>query len=78
MRVSFVSGNREKLPDPVVPLGLLCVAASTPGRHETCLIDLCFAEDPLATLEREIREFRPDLVAVGMRNSPYRAQLAKM
>ena len=42
MRIAFVSGNQEKLPDAVVPLGLLYVMASTPEHHERTLIDLCF------------------------------------
>ncbi len=46
MKVAFVSGNREKLPDAVIPLGLPYVMASTPGCHEKALLDLCFEEDP--------------------------------
>ncbi len=42
MRVAFVSGNREKLPDAVIPYGLLCVAASVPERHTKVIVDLCF------------------------------------
>ena len=42
MKVAFVSGNREMLPDPVIPLGLLCVAASIPERHTKKLFDLCY------------------------------------
>jgi len=68
MRVAFVSGNREQLPDPVIPFGLLCVAASLPERHAKTIVDLCFEEDPLECLRDSLRAFRPDVVALGMRN----------
>jgi len=50
MRIAFVSPNRERLPDPVVPLGLLYVMANTPAHHERLLIDLCFEKQPLEHL----------------------------
>ena len=68
MRIAFVSGNREHLPDAVTPLGLLYVMASTPERHERILIDLCFEPRPAEALARALAEARPDLVALGMRN----------
>lgn len=68
MRIAFVSPNREILPDAVVPIGLLYVMASTPKRHAMELWDLCFEADPLGVLGRRLRQFRPDVVAVGMRN----------
>ncbi len=68
MRIAFVSGNREHLPDAVTPLGLLYVMASTPERHEKLLIDLCFEARPAEALARALAEARPDLVALGMRN----------
>jgi len=68
MRVAFVSANLEKMPDAVMPIGLLYVMAACPERHETTLIDLCFEADPLDALGRRLDEYRPDLVAVGLRN----------
>ena len=68
MRVAFVSGNREKLPDAVIPLGLLYVMGATPARHELTLIDLCFESEPEDALRRALASFEPDLVALGMRN----------
>ncbi len=68
MRIAFVSGNREKLPDAVVPHGIASVMASVPEEHDRILIDLCFERYPLQALEDELRKFRPDLVALGMRN----------
>jgi radical SAM superfamily enzyme YgiQ (UPF0313 family) len=68
VRVAFVSGNREKLPDAVIPLGLLYVMAATPDRHEKRLVDLCFEPHPEEALRRALAELAPDVVALGMRN----------
>jgi radical SAM superfamily enzyme YgiQ (UPF0313 family) len=42
--------------------------ASTPDRHAKSLIDLCFERRPVDALRARIRELRPDVVALGMRN----------
>jgi pyruvate-formate lyase-activating enzyme len=74
MRVLLVSANREKLPSPVVPLGILAVAAALreplPGRpdHDVSVADLCFEQDPLAALRRAVRDDHPDVVGIGIRN----------
>jgi radical SAM superfamily enzyme YgiQ (UPF0313 family) len=68
LRIAFVSPNREHLPDPVIPLGLLYMMAAAGDSHEKILVDLCFQEEPLDFLAAEIDRFRPDLVAIGMRN----------
>jgi radical SAM superfamily enzyme YgiQ (UPF0313 family) len=68
MKVAFVSGNREKLPDAVIPLGILWVAASLPDWHEKIVVDLCFAEEPFDVLRNRLDDFQPDVVALGMRN----------
>lgn len=68
MRIAFVSGNREKLPDAVIPLGVLYVMAATPDRHEKHLVDLCFEMYPTKALQGALARTRPDLIAIGMRN----------
>ena len=68
MRIAFVSGNRETLPDAVIPLGLLYIAASTPEDHEKQVWDLCFEEEPHAALAAHLEAWPPDIVALGMRN----------
>lgn len=68
VRIAFVSGNREKLPDAAIPLGILCVAASVAERHTQTLVDLCFESTPGETLARRLLDFRADVVALGMRN----------
>jgi len=68
LRIAFVSGNRETLPNAVVPIGLLYIMSSTPDRHEKVLIDVCFDDDPHASLRHKLQELQPDLVAISMRN----------
>jgi radical SAM superfamily enzyme YgiQ (UPF0313 family) len=68
MRIAFVSANREHLPDPVVPIGLLSVMANTPERHERVLWDLCWERDPVGFLRERIAAWQPDVLAIGLRN----------
>ena len=68
MRIAFISANREKMPDAVIPIGLLHVMAAVPERHEKLFWDLCFVSDPLATIADKLRQQPPDLVAIGLRN----------
>ncbi len=68
MRVAFVSGNRELLPDAAIPIGILSVIANLPKRHEMTLIDLCFEDAPAEALAGKLDKFGPDVVALGMRN----------
>jgi len=68
LKIAFVSGNREILPNAVVPIGLLYIMSSTPDTHEKVLIDLCFEDDPHAALRSKLQSLGPDLVAISMRN----------
>lgn len=68
MRVLFISGNRERLPDAVVPLGLLYVMANTPEHHHKTFLDLCFEDQPQLAVKTHIQYHRPDVVAISMRN----------
>lgn len=65
----LVSANREQLPSPVVPLGLLSVAgALRAAGQEVGFVDLCFEREPLAALESAIQGFAPTVVGLGLRN----------
>lgn len=68
MRVLLVSANREKLPSPVVPLGVLSVAGALREAHEVRVVDLCFESDPTGALARAAAAFEPDVVGIGLRN----------
>ncbi len=68
MRVLLVSANREQLPSPVVPLGVLSVAAAVRARHEVRVVDLCFEDEPHAAVHAAIDDFDPEVIGVGLRN----------
>ncbi|TFH49731.1 MAG: radical SAM protein [Lysobacterales bacterium] len=68
MRIALVSANREKLPDAVVPLGLLYVLASVESRHDCQLWDICFEPDQCAAVRTRIAEHDPQIIAIGLRN----------
>jgi hypothetical protein len=68
MRVLLISANREMLPSPVVPLGVLSVAAALRDGHEVRVLDLCFESDPHHALREIVAAFAPELVGIGIRN----------
>ena len=69
MRVLLVSANRERIPDPIFPLGLAYVAAAARrAHHEVAVADLCFGRAPLQRLADQVRHFRPDVVGLSLRN----------
>ena len=68
MRVLLVSANRELLPSPVVPLGVLSVAGAVRDVHQVRVLDLCFERDPHLALQTAIAEHVPDVVGFGIRN----------
>lgn len=69
MRVLLVSANRERIPDPIFPLGLAYVAAATRrAGHTISVTDLCFGRRPLDDLRQHVREFQPDVVGLSIRN----------
>ncbi|HUF31503.1 MAG TPA: radical SAM protein [Gemmatimonadaceae bacterium] len=68
-RVLLVNTNRERQPFPVVPNGVACVASALEAAgHAVQLEDLCFARDPHAAARRAVRQARPDVIGVGVRN----------
>ena len=68
MRIALIAANRERLPDPVVPLGLLTVAAAIPEGHDVLVHDLCFEPEPLESATRLVAGARPDLIGISIRN----------
>jgi len=69
MRVLLVSANRERIPDPIFPLGLAYVAAAArQAGHNVAVADLCFGRAPLQTLTDRVRQLQPDLVGLSLRN----------
>lgn len=68
MRVLLISANRERLPSPVVPLGMLSVAGALRPAHDVRVVDLCFEADPHQIVRLAIAEFAPDVVGISIRN----------
>ena len=69
MRVLLVSANRERIPDPVFPLGLAYVAAATlAAGHRVEVADLCFGRRPLDALKRRVQAFAPNVIGLSLRN----------
>ena len=68
-RILLISLNREKLPVPVLPLGMaFLIPALEKRKIDFRLVDLCFKENPCAALAAEIKEYAPDIICIGIRN----------
>lgn len=69
VKLLLVSVNRERFPYPVFPLGLSFLATPLAAAgHELTVLDLCFEEQPLASLSGMIDRVAPDAVLVSLRN----------
>ena len=65
----MIAVNREGIPYPVTPIGAAMVtAALQEAGHHVRLLDLVFVSRVGATIRKEIRNLRPDIVALSMRN----------
>ncbi|MFB3882309.1 MAG: radical SAM protein [Armatimonadota bacterium] len=69
MRILLISGNRERAPQPAIPLGMCLVASSLAARQfEVRVLDLCFARDAGRAVAEAVREWQPDAVGLSVRN----------
>lgn len=69
MKVLIISVNRNRLPAPVLPVGACMAAeAASDSGHETQLLDFMFERSPALRLEPELKDFRPDVVGISVRN----------
>ncbi len=68
MRILFISPNRLRLIAPTLPLGPASIVAAVQGEHEVAVLELMFAPDPDAALKKAVAGFRPEIVAVSLRN----------
>ncbi len=69
MKVLIISTNRENLPDPVAPIGAAYVAAAVgEAGHEVRFLDLQFAVDVPVAIKDTVRAFRPQVIALSIRN----------
>ncbi|MCE5251087.1 B12-binding domain-containing radical SAM protein, partial [bacterium] len=68
MKILLINTNRYQKP-PVPPLALEYLAGALErSAHEYRVLDLCFADDPVAELDREISGFSPDVAGITVRN----------
>lgn len=69
MRVLLISGNQEDVDIRVPPLGLAFVAeAAAKSGHEVRLLDFLVEKDPRTAVQSAIRDTRPDVIGVSVRN----------
>ena len=69
MRVLLISSNRERAPQPAIPLGLCLVASSLAAEgFQTKVLDLCFASDPRQEIGKVVAEWGPDAIGLSIRN----------
>jgi radical SAM superfamily enzyme YgiQ (UPF0313 family) len=69
LRILLVSQNAEKVPYPVLPLGLCYVAeALERAGHAVSFLDLCFESDAARALGLAVRRSSPELIGIGLRN----------
>lgn len=78
MRILFLSTNRFRIEvAQPMPIGLACVIASIDEHaHAIEVLDLMFSEDPSADLAAVLDRFRPEMVAVSIRNTDNQSYLA--
>lgn len=69
MRVLLISVNTQEIYMRTWPLGLACVAESARvASHTVEFLDLMHADDPTASVQKGIKEFRPDVIGLSVRN----------
>lgn len=69
MRVLIISTNREKAPFAVAPIGAAhLIPPLEAAGHPTELLDLCFSRFPERAVAKTVRQFKPQLIGISMRN----------
>ena len=69
MKVLLINTNREVYPYPAMPIGLSYVASSiAAGGFNTRVLDLCFSKDSESDILKTVRDFKPDVIGISIRN----------
>lgn len=69
MKLSVVSTNRLRAPDPLIPIGAATVAGRARALgHDVRILDLCDEADPAVAVTGHFEGWAPDVVAVSIRN----------
>ncbi len=65
----LVHTNRERSPQPAIPLGPCLVASSLePAGFQPRVVDLCFSKNPVRELDHALDDFRPEAIGLSLRN----------
>ncbi len=68
MKISIISVNRERIPNPLLPIGPAIVAASLrAGGHEVRVLDLCHQKEAGPAIATHLMTWQPDLVGISLR-----------
>jgi radical SAM superfamily enzyme YgiQ (UPF0313 family) len=68
MKISIISVNRERIPDPLLPIGPAIVAAGLrAGGHEVRVLDLCHQKEIAPAIVSHLTTWQPDLVGISLR-----------
>lgn len=69
MKILLISSNRDMHPWPIPPIGACYVASSLErAGFDVQLLDILFSKKPSSAITEKISRFKPDLVAVSIRN----------
>ncbi|MFP3867952.1 MAG: B12-binding domain-containing radical SAM protein [Desulfobacteraceae bacterium] len=68
MRVLLISPNRLRLIVPPLPLGLASVVGAVKSEHPCRVVDFMFEPEPQQRLLPLIKDFQPEIIALGLRN----------
>lgn len=69
MRILLVSAPQGTGLQPVIPLGMLYVAAALiKENHQVEILDLGFSKNPLHEINKKVFEFNPDVTGISIRN----------
>ena len=69
MKILLISPNRERVPDPVYPLGLSYLSSTLKQNgHDVTSLDLCFEDDIDTAIRHSIGSFSPDVIGLSLRN----------
>ncbi|MGQ9572124.1 MAG: B12-binding domain-containing radical SAM protein [Dehalococcoidia bacterium] len=68
MKISIISVNRERIPDPLLPIGPALVAATLRAEgHDVRILDLCHQSEPAAAILSHLTAWQPELVGISLR-----------
>ncbi len=69
MRILFIYPNQDKFPFPIAPIGILILSAIIRDKgHKVAVTDLMFSNDPKTAIKNDIDSFKPDVIAISIRN----------